>query len=122
MSATENRRTGRLPEAPFCRANFRIADDKTGGAALGIRPVRATLLDMRVTIELPEPIDQILQSRAEQRGTSVQAVIVEAINKEIAHDPAPVGLKGRVSLPLIRSSRPGSLHSLTNAEIDDIPG
>jgi len=77
---------------------------------------------MRATIELPEPVYQILQSRAEQRGTSVQAVIVEAINKEIAYDPTPVGLKGRVSLPLIRSSRPGSLHSLTNAEIDDILG
>jgi hypothetical protein len=72
-------------------------------------------------IELPEPVYQILQARAEQWGTSVQAVIVEAINKEIADEPMPVGLKGRVSLPL-RSSRPGSLHSLTNAEIDDIVG
>jgi hypothetical protein len=73
-------------------------------------------------IELPEPVCQILQARAEQRGTSVQAVIVEAINKEIADKPMPVGLKGRVSRPLIRSSRPGSLHSLTNAEIDDVVG
>ena len=73
-------------------------------------------------IELPEPVYQILQARAEQRGMSVQAVIVEAINKEIADGPMPVGLKGRVSLPLIRSSRPGSLHSFTNAEIDDIIG
>jgi hypothetical protein len=77
---------------------------------------------MRATIELPEPVYQILQARAKQRGTSVQAVIVEAINKEIARGPMPVGLKGRVSLPLIRSSRPGSINSLTNAEIDDILG
>jgi hypothetical protein len=40
----------------------------------------------------------------------------------LGHAPAPVGLNGRVSLPLIRSSRPGSLHSLTNAKIDDILG
>ena len=73
-------------------------------------------------IELPEPVYQILQARAEQRGTSVQAVIVEAINKEIADGSMAVGLKGRVSPPLIRSSRRGSLHSLTNAEIDDIAG
>jgi hypothetical protein len=87
-----------------------------------ITPAHATLLHMRAMIELPEPVYQILQARAEQRGTSVQAVIVEPINKEIAHGPMPVGLKGRVSLPIIRSSHPGSLHSLTNAEIDDILG
>jgi hypothetical protein len=30
--------------------------------------------------------------------------------------------QGCVSLPLIRSGRPGSLHSLTNAEMYNIPG
>jgi len=82
----------------------------------------ATLLDMRATIELPEPVFQILQARAEQRSLSIQAVILEAIKKEIAHGPTPAEGKGRVSLPLIRSSRPGSLHSLPNAQIDDILG
>ena len=82
----------------------------------------ATLLDMRATIKLPEPVFQILQARAEQRSLSIQAVILEAIEKEIAHGPTPVEAQGRVSLPLIRSGRPGSLHSLTNAEIDDILG
>jgi hypothetical protein len=71
---------------------LRVGDDPAGGAAaLGIRPVRAALLDLRAMIELPEPVYQILQSRAARRGTSVQAVIVEAINKEIARDPPPVG-------------------------------
>jgi hypothetical protein len=83
---------------------------------------RATLMDMRATIELPEPIFQILQARAEQRSLSIQAVILEAIKKEIAQAPTPADVRGRVSLPLIRSDRPGSLHSLTNAEIDDILG
>jgi len=77
---------------------------------------------MRATIELPEPVFQILQAYAEQRSSSIQAVILEAIQKEIAHGPTPAGVKSRVSLPLIRSSRPGSLHSLTNVEIDDILG
>jgi hypothetical protein len=53
---------------------------------------------------------------------SIQAVILEAIEKEIAHGPTPADVEGRVSLPLIRSGRPGSLHSLTNAGIDDILG
>jgi hypothetical protein len=73
-------------------------------------------------IELPEPIFQILQARAEQRSSSIHAVIREAIEKEIAHGPVPAEVQGRVSLPLIRSGRPGFLHSLTNAEIDDILG
>jgi len=79
---------------------------------------------MRATIELPEPVFQILQARAEQRSLSIQAVILEAIKKEIAHGPTPAEVKSRsrVSLPLIQSSRPGSLHSLTNVEIDDILG
>ena len=82
----------------------------------------ATLIDMRATIELPEPVFQILQARAEQRSLSIQAVILEAINKEIASGPTPAEVQGRVSLPLIRSSRPGSFHSLTNAGVDDVLG
>ncbi|MGA7235692.1 MAG: hypothetical protein WBY44_08435 [Bryobacteraceae bacterium] len=73
-------------------------------------------------IDLPEPVFEILQARAEQRSSTIQAVILEAIEKEIGHEPMPAEMKGRVSLPLIRSSRPGSLHSLTNAEIDEILG
>jgi hypothetical protein len=77
---------------------------------------------MRATIDLPEPIFRILRAYAEQRSSSIQAVILEAIKKEIAHGPTPAEVQGRVSLPLIRSGRPGSLHSLANAEIDDILG
>ena len=97
-----------------------MADDTA--MALRNHAGRATLLEMRATIELPEPVFQILQARAEQRSLSIQAVILEAIEKEIACGPAPAEVQGRVSLPLIRSGRPGSLHSLTNAEIDDILG
>ena len=78
--------------------------------------------NFRATIELPQPVFHLLQARAEQRSSSIQAVILEAIQKEIAREPAAGEVKGRVSLPLIRSSRPGSLRSLTNTEIDDILG
>ena len=77
---------------------------------------------MRATIELPEPVFHLLQARAEQRRLSIQAVILDAIRKEISDAPAPVEVKGRVSLPLIRSSHPGLLHSLSNSKIDDILG
>ena len=77
---------------------------------------------MRATIELPEPVFHLLQVRAQQRSSSIQDVILEAIRKEITAGPVSAEGKGRVSLPLIRSSRPGSLHSLTNTQIDDILG
>jgi hypothetical protein len=41
-------------------------------------------------IELPEPVYQILQARAEQRGTSVQAVIAEAIVEKLQTDLCPL--------------------------------
>ena len=75
---------------------------------------------MRATIELPEPVFHLLEARAEQRSSTIQAVILEAIRNEIALGPAPVAVKGHVSLPLIRSNRPGSLHSLTSSEVDDL--
>jgi hypothetical protein len=77
---------------------------------------------MKATIELPEPVFQTLLALAEQQGSSLQAVILEAIKKEIAEGPTPDERRRRVSLPLVRSRHPGSLHSLTNAEIDDTLG
>ena len=77
---------------------------------------------MRATIELPEPIFQTLLARAEQRRSSLQAVILEAIEKDIAPGPTSDHVRSRVSLPLIRSGRPGTLRSMTNAEVDDTLG
>ena len=77
---------------------------------------------MRATIDLPEPVFDALRARAEQQGSSVQALILQVIEKEIARHPAPAAAGHRVELPLIRSNHPGSLRSLTNSEIDDILG
>ena len=77
---------------------------------------------MRATIELPEPVFQTLLALAEQQGSSLQAVILEAIKKEIGEGSTPDERRRRVSLPLVRSRQPGSLRSLTNAEVDDILG
>ena len=93
---------------------------RAGGPKLGSR--RAKLLDMKATIELPEPVFQTLLALAEQQGSSLQAVILEAIKKEIAPGLMPDERRRRVSLPLVRSRHPGSLRSLTNADVDDILG
>jgi hypothetical protein len=77
---------------------------------------------MQVHIDLPDRLVNALESRARQLHTSVQAVAIEAIEKDLARveDETPRGR--RVRLPLIRSVKPGSLRSMTNTEIDAILG
>ncbi len=78
---------------------------------------------MRATIDLREPIFEALQSRAGQEGSSVEAVILQVIQSAVV----PIGTKAsisgnRVHLPLVPSKRPGTLRSMTGAEIDEILG
>jgi hypothetical protein len=73
-----------------------------------------------VRIELPERLIDALENRARQLHSSVQAVAIDAIEKEIGSMDTGTGenenIRGRrVRLPLIRSAKPGSLRSLTNA-------
>jgi hypothetical protein len=73
---------------------------------------------MQATIDLPDPVFEALQTRAAQQGSSVQALILQAIEKEMGRGSLPSDRRHHVQLPLIRSRQPGSLPSLTNAEID----
>jgi hypothetical protein len=77
---------------------------------------------MKATIELPEPIFEELRARAEQQRSSVEALIIEAVEKKIGFQPAEEQSRRRITLPLIRSRNPGALRSMTNSEIDDILG
>jgi hypothetical protein len=81
---------------------------------------------MVVSIELPERLLGALESRAHELNSSIEAVAIKAIEDAIQKDIAGVGSEGacgrRVRLPLIRSANPGSLKSLTNADIDGILG
>ena len=77
---------------------------------------------MRTTIELPEPIVLKLRARAEQERSTIEALIIEAVEKEIGLQPPEKQSLTRITLPLIRSGNPGALRSMTNTEIDDILG
>jgi hypothetical protein len=77
---------------------------------------------MLVSIELPERLVDALESRAREQHSSVQAVAIEAIENDLARVESEGACGRRVKLPLIRSANPGSLQSLTNAEIDGILG
>jgi hypothetical protein len=77
---------------------------------------------MLFSIELPERIVNALENRAREVHSSLQDVALKAIEKDIAGFESEGAHGRRVRLPLIRSAKPGSLHSLTNAEIDGIFG
>ena len=74
---------------------------------------------MRAVLDIPESLYQALSTMAQERGSTLQAVILEAIQKEVA-DASLTQKSYRVSLPLIHSKNPGSLRSMTNSEIDAI--
>jgi hypothetical protein len=79
-------------------------------------------ISMPIQIELPERLVDALEIRARQLHSTVEAVAIEAIEKDMNKVETGTVPGRRVQLPLIRSAKPGSLRSLTNAEIDGILG
>lgn len=71
---------------------------------------------MRTTVDVPDPIFRRLKAAAALEGTSLKAIILRAVERELRPGRSS---KRRVKFPLIRSKEPGTL-SLTNAEIDEI--
>jgi len=72
---------------------------------------------MRTTVDIPDPVYRQLKSKAALRGCSVKELILRGVEAELAVEKRKVGV--RVSLPLIRSKRPGWLR-LTNKTINEI--
>ena len=75
-----------------------------------------------VSIELPERLVDALENRAREVHSSLQDLAIDAIEKGLARIENDRAHGRRVCLPLIRSVNPGSMHSLTNADIDGILG
>jgi hypothetical protein len=71
---------------------------------------------MRTTIDIPDTLYRELKIRAAQEGTTIRKLVLEGA--ELARQQRSTPKKPFV-LPLIPSSRPGSL-DLTNEQIDDI--
>lgn len=71
---------------------------------------------MRTSVELPDPVFRRLKATAALRGTSLKAVILSAVEKELQR---PAAARRKARFPLVRSRQPGAL-SLTSAEIDEI--
>lgn len=71
---------------------------------------------MRTTVDIPDGLYRQLKSRAAREGSSTRALILKGVKEVIKADRR----KGaRVSLPIVRSKRPGTV-ALDNAAIYDI--
>jgi hypothetical protein len=72
---------------------------------------------MRTTIDIPDETYRDLKVKAAQEGTPVRQIVLRGIQRELeGAGEKPVR---KLQLPLIRSSRPGTLH-LTNEQIDEL--
>jgi len=72
---------------------------------------------VRTTIDIPDAMYRRLRARAAGEGRSVKALILEGAEQALA-SKAPSNAH-RVSLPIVRSKRPGTLR-IDNARIYDL--
>jgi hypothetical protein len=68
--------------------------------------------------ELPECFLRRLYKHANRQHSTVQDVAIRAIENGL---PQSLPRKERVQLPLIRSTQPGSLRSISGEDVDALP-
>jgi plasmid stability protein len=71
---------------------------------------------VRTTIDIPDPLYRELKVRAAQQGSTVKAIILRGVEKEMRGETEA---RTRVKLPLIRGKGTRKINP-TNAEIDQI--
>jgi hypothetical protein len=69
------------------------------------------ILPMRITLDIPDEIYARLEARAQEEATTIQAIILRAIDTVLKNDapPAPLEPNRRFKPPVIHSKRPGTL-------------
>jgi plasmid stability protein len=72
---------------------------------------------MRTTVDIPDGMYRQLKSRAAREGRSTRALILRGVKEVLRSERRKGGVP--VSLPIVRSKRPGTL-SLDNARIYEI--
>jgi hypothetical protein len=73
-------------------------------------------IDVRTTVDIPDPLYRELKGKAANEGRSVKELILRGVEQELKSRSRKTG---RVSLPIVPSKRPGSL-DLDNAKIFEI--
>ena len=78
---------------------------------------------MQTTVNLPDSLYQKSEALAASRGATVEQFIVDAVSKEVQgnlrSDSPSARRDCEVELPVIRSSRPGTL-DLSHFDFDDL--
>src|SRR5689334_879856 len=64
---------------------------------------------MPTTLDIPDPMHRVLNSKAAQEGKSVKAIVLRSVENELGLRKIKTG-KG-VKLPIVRSKRPGWLNN-----------
>ena len=72
---------------------------------------------MRTTIDIPDETYRAIKIAAANEGIPVRQIVLRALQRDLQAGAQQTIRK--LELPLIRSSRPGTLN-LTNEQIDDI--
>jgi plasmid stability protein len=72
---------------------------------------------MRTTVDIPDGMYRQLKSRAAREGSSTRALILRGVKNVLKGERGKTGTP--VSLPVVRSKRPGTV-ALNNAAIYDI--
>ncbi len=72
---------------------------------------------MRTTVDIPDEVYRELKIKAAREGKPVRQIVLSGIQRELeGAEERPVR---KLQLPLIRSTRPGTLE-LTNEQIDEL--
>jgi hypothetical protein len=72
---------------------------------------------MRTTIDIPDRMYRRLKARAASQGQTAKALILQAVEQTMT-SKRPLAHR-KITLPLVRSKRPGTLR-LDNARIYDV--
>ncbi len=72
---------------------------------------------MRTTVDIPNPVYRRLKARAASEGHSTKALILRGVERVLEEKPATSSR--RVTGPIVRSKRPGTVR-LDNARIYEI--
>jgi hypothetical protein len=75
------------------------------------------IADMRTTVDIPDPVYRRLKSRAASEGSSAKELILRGVEQVLKGRRRKS--RRRITLPIIRSKRPGTLE-LDNAKIFEI--
>jgi len=72
---------------------------------------------MRTTVDIPDGLYRRPKARAAREGSSTRALILKGVKEVLKSERRKAGAP--VSLPIVRSKRPGTL-ALDNAAIYDV--